>query len=47
LHGPLGRVLEKRLVGAIIEQQEAPIGDAVQDRDRDLERYHPIEAPVD
>jgi hypothetical protein len=32
-------------VSAIVEQHEVPIGDVVEDRDRDLKGHHPIVAP--
>ena len=47
LRGPLGRLLEGRPVAAVVEQHEVPIGNVVQHRDADLERHHPIVAPVD
>ena len=45
LRDPLVRLLEGRPVRAVIEQHEVPIGNVVQDRDRDLERLHPVVAP--
>jgi len=34
-------------VAAVVEKHEARVGDVVEDRDRDLERHHPVVAPAD
>jgi hypothetical protein len=47
LRGPLGRLLERRPVPAVVEQHEARSGDVVQRRDADLEGHHPVVPPVD
>ena len=47
LRGPLGRLLERRLVPAVVEKHEARVGNVVQDRDADLEGHHPVVPPVD
>jgi hypothetical protein len=44
--GPLGGLLEGRPVAAIVEQYQARVGNVVEDRDADLERRHPVAAPV-
>jgi hypothetical protein len=40
LRDPLGRLLEGRPVPVGVEQQEVPIGNAIEDRDAELERHH-------
>jgi hypothetical protein len=47
LQGPLGRLLERRPVPAVVEKHEVPIGNVVEDRDADLEGHHPVVVPVD
>ena len=47
MRGPLGRVLEKRPVAAVVEKDEVPIGNVVDDGDADLEGHHLVGAPVD
>src|SRR6266436_8050913 len=47
LRGPLARLLEGRPVSAVVEKYQARVGDVVEDRDADLERHHPVVAPVD
>ena len=47
LGSPLGGLFEGRPVTAVVEQDEARVGDVVEDRDRDLEGHHPVVAPVD
>src|SRR5215831_2153257 len=47
LRGPFGWFLEGRPVAAIVEQDEARVGDVVEDRDRDLEWHHPVVAAMD
>src|SRR5947207_10811238 len=40
LRGPLGRLLEGRPMPAVVEQDEARVGNVVEDRDRHLARHH-------
>src|SRR5271166_2312693 len=47
LRGPLGRLLERRPVPAVVEKHEARVGNVVEDRDADLEGHHPVVSPVD
>src|ERR1700756_183581 len=44
---PFRRLSEGRPVAAITQQHEPRIGNMVQDRDRHLERHHPVVAAVD
>ena len=47
LGGPFGWLLEGRPVAAIVEEYEARVRDVIEDRDRDLERHHPVVPPAD